>query len=280
VGRTLEERLKGMQGLCLKGEVEGGRFVELDPPKGRGKVFTFSGDKLEVARGRLRGVEGVDGAAVSVNNLLTGIIWACFARARVARRGESVIRDGERGVKSNMGFAVNGRKHFKGEMAGRPYIGNVNLFGLVEMEVGMLKGTGEHCRAGERGVEGLEGLVPVVRVIHEAIQRVTAEYIAEVMEVMERVEDVKDVVPNWVRSNGMDLSVTSWANMGVYESDFGEGVGNPVFMRVPNFETDGLVIVMPRRRQKRGEGIEVVVLLCEDDLRLLEEDEIWRSWLV
>lgn len=188
--------------------------------------------------------------------------------------------NGEGEVKSKMGFAVNGRRHFKGEMAERPFVGNVNLFGLVEMEVGILKGIAERCMAGEGEMEGLEGLVPVVRGIHEEIQRVAPEYIAEVMEVMERVEEVKHVVPAWVRSNGMDLSVTSWANMGVCESDFGKGVGKPAFMRVPNFESDGLAIVMPRKRQQRREGIEVVVLLCEDDLKFLEEDEVWGSWLV
>jgi len=41
--------------------------------------------------------------------------------------------------------------------------------------------------------------------------------------------------------------------------------------------------VLPRDRTGRegkGEGIEVVVVLCADDVRFLEGDEVWGSWLV
>jgi hypothetical protein len=55
-------------------------------------------------------------------------------------------------------------------------------------------------------------------------------------------------------------------------------------MRVPKAETDGFVIVLPRRRgevvEVVEEGIEVVVAMHPEDMAALEGDAVWRSYLV
>jgi hypothetical protein len=53
--------------------------------------------------------------------------------------------------------------------------------------------------------------------------------------------------------NGTDLVVTSWMNFAFYP-DFGPGVGAPVCVRLPDVgaDADGLLVVLPRKRGKRG----------------------------
>ncbi|KAK0652348.1 transferase family-domain-containing protein [Cercophora newfieldiana] len=275
--KPLTERLASLPQVYLRSlDPSRNQAVDTSATKGGIHLFTFSVSRLESARVALRSAEAeLDPAALSTNNILTGIIWACVSRARAARRKGVVLGNGM----SKMGFAINGRRQFTGDIAARPYVGNVNLYGLPELPCGVLEGIGAVCLAGTGQVGGL---LPVLKGIYEAIKRVTGGHIAEFAEMMEAVGDVRDVTPNWVRANGPDLSVTSWANMGVYESDFGEGVGKPLWMRVPgDFVGDGLVIVLPRKRTGEDvRGIEVLLLMCEEDLRFLEGDEVWRSWLV
>jgi hypothetical protein len=53
----------------------------------------------------------------------------------------------------------------------------------------------------------------------------TAEHVAEVMDLAEAVPDTGDIMPGWSSLHGVvDVTVTSWANMGLYDCDFGEGV--------------------------------------------------------
>ncbi|KAK4451959.1 trichothecene 3-O-acetyltransferase [Podospora aff. communis PSN243] len=268
--KSLPDRLASLPEFYLLSAASLPQQVDTSAPKGNAKLFTFPLSKIEDAKGVLR-IKGVEPAALTVNNILTAVIWACIVRARAARRGNTVLGNGA----SKMGFAVNARGIFTGTITQQPYLGNVNLFGLVEVPCTELERIGGRCLS----TGTLEDLGPVIEGMYKAARRVTGEHVAEVVAMMEEVGDVRDVAPNWVRSNGADLSVTSWANMGVYESDFGERVGRPVFMRVPEFESDGLVVVLPRKREGREEKIEVVLLLCEEDLEFLEGDEVWRSWV-
>jgi hypothetical protein len=78
------------------------------------------------------------------------------------------------------------------------------------------------------------------------------------------------------------LTVTSWANLELYELGFGDAAGKPMFVRTPFAEHDGLVVMLPRRRgvveKGGGEKMEVIVLLRTEDMEKLEKDESWRSW--
>ena len=285
---SFSTRLASLPEFCILSSPEvttsQANATDSSAPKGRAKLFTFSAARLETAREVLRAGEyHLDPAALSTNNILTAVIWACVSRARAARRGGGGgwAESGSGSGRSKMGFAINGRRQLKGEVSTRPYAGNVNLFGVPEFTSEMLEGIGAKCSATGGGAAAL---AQVVKSIWEAIRRVDAGHVADVVALMEQAGDFAgDVGPSWVRSNGPDLSVTSWANMDVYGCEFGEWLGRPVYMRVPDFVADGLVVVLPRDRTGRegkGEGIEVVVVLCADDVRFLEGDEVWGSWLV
>jgi hypothetical protein len=68
----------------------------------------------------------------------------------------------------------------------------------------------------------------------------------------------------------------------LYESDFGAWVGRPEFVRVPEMETDGFLIALPRKRtsvEGQVESIEVVIAMDPEDITALEKDPVWCSYL-
>jgi hypothetical protein len=137
----------------------------------------------------------------------------------------------------------------------RPFLGNVNLYGLADVPLDEL----------ERAADGNnpESLAAVVQSIEDAVGRVTPAHIGEVIQLVNQVPPVPDtcgggglLLPGWHSFHGDDVTVTSWANMGcVYDdADFGEALGGaPRFMRVPEAETDGFMIVLPRKKGAGGE---------------------------
>ena len=102
--------------------------------------------------------------------------------------------------------------------------------------------------------------------------------------------DVRSVVPGWVQGAGPDLSVTSWACMGLHDEgcDLGPLVGRPEYTRLPPVDSDGFLIILPRKRGREQQGdaaetveerIEVGAVLDVRDHAFLGSDAVWGSWL-
>lgn len=79
---------------------------------------------------------------------------------------------------------------------------------------------------------------------------------------------------------GRDLAVSSWADMGLYELDWGMGIGKAECVRVPALEQEmrfaGWIRVLPRLRGDGG--LEVMVGLEEGVVERLRGDEGWSCW--
>ncbi|EAQ86339.1 hypothetical protein CHGG_07592 [Chaetomium globosum CBS 148.51] len=292
--------------------------TSLPSPLGISKIFTISLTKLEATKTTLQSPHPNTTPPPTTNSILCATLWSCITRVRTARRRKTnttttttpsssaatpAAAGPEEEVKaghSQLGFAINGRARL-GVSSGladpqRPFLGNVNLYGLAGMGVDVLgRATAATASTGTTGTaaavaedgERVEALARVVQAIGEAVGRVRGGFVGEVLELVERVPEGGGgggffLLPGWDAFHGMDVTVTSWANMGVYGVDFGKGVGKPCFMRVPRAETDGFVIVLPRRRGEvvKEEGIEVVVAMHPEDMAALEGDAVWRSYLL
>jgi hypothetical protein len=177
-------------------------------------------------------------------------------------------------------MAVNGRtrlgESFEGAGA-RPYIGNVNLYSVTNLDLDTLTRLGQSPPP-DAGWASSDALARVVEAISTSIARVDRQSIVDVITMAEQVPSIASIQPGWDVFGGRDLSITSWANLNTYSVDFGPHLGLPDFVRLPYAEVDGLVIVLPRRRTSTPETIEVVVMLRQDDMAELERNEIWRSW--
>jgi hypothetical protein len=103
------------------------------------------------------------------------------------------------------------------------------------------------------------------------------------MDLVDQVPDTEDISVGCKIIHGPDVSITSWANLSFYDSDFGDRVGSPQFLRLSDNKLDGLAMILPRKRMlaSRGaEGIEVVLAMYLEDTAALERDSIWTNYLV
>ncbi|KAK3297346.1 uncharacterized protein B0H64DRAFT_473474 [Chaetomium fimeti] len=286
----------------------------LPSPLGTSKIFTFSTAKLEATKTTLQTLHPGSAArpATTTNSVLCATLWSCITRVRRQRRGRepptttsptspAAAADGVE-ARSRLGFAINGRARLgaAGPLADprRPFLGNVALHGLARVDVAELERATATAAAAGDGADGADGdatdgadgdatasgmaaLGRVVQAIGEAVGRVTPGFAREVMDLIEQTPvDGGGLAFGWNSLHGMDVMVTSWANMDLYGVDFGEGVGRPCLVRVTQRETDGFVIVLPRQRGEEEEGIDVMVAMHVEDMAALEGDAVWTSYLV
>lgn len=74
---------------------------------------------------------------------------------------------------------------------------------------------------------------------------------------------------------GVDYGLISWANMGLYNLDF--GFGKPEFVRIPgDFVFSGSCRIMPRL----SDGAQEIIMgLTKNEMRALEKDQLWNDWV-
>lgn len=238
------------------------------------KIFSFDADKLVMVKNTLEQQNPPPDRSMrlTANRVLSAILWSAITRARATRRGAKFA------AASVLGFPVDVRRHV-GMLGNRqPFLGNTVCLGVAKAPLDDL------VQAGPSGDDGLRGLVSLVDAVAGAMMRITPEGVEEVMDMVEGAPDAGAFVPAWDNVGGHDVTMTSWANLGLYEADFGGAVGKPKFVRVPEGRADGIVIVLPLKEEERVEGtggcIEVVVILNTEDLAALEKDPTLTSCLV
>lgn len=106
--------------------------------------------------------------------------------------------------------------------------------------------------------------------------------VGQTYSLIEKAGDAGTVSIGWNAFSARDLAITSWADQGLYEMDFGEALGKPEFIGLPYAEADSVCIVLPRRREAAAASVpesvlEVVLMLRRDDMVALEEDITWKS---
>lgn len=253
------------------------------------KIVPFSAEKLIKTRAALERARAESPSAstgpISTNTVLNAVIWSTVTRIRLTR----LARDGQRDAagdltlpsSSRLSFAVDGRRRLGGDFCGRArFLGNVNVNSVAEADLHALAAASQYvCTTGEVSAgDALGELAGVVEAVSAAAARNTRSYIMDVVSRAQQASSAAQVALDWQISHDLDLTLTSWANQGFYEFDFGRGLGRPSFVRVPYMAADGLVIILPRRRGGSQERIEALVGLNVDDLQALESDEAWNSW--
>jgi hypothetical protein len=74
---------------------------------------------------------------------------------------------------------------------------------------------------------------------------------------------------------GIDYGLVSWANMGLYDLDF--GFGKPEFARVPGDKVfSDSCRILPRLNNGAQE---IIMGLTEEEMKALEKDQLWSDWV-
>lgn len=247
------------------------------------KVFSFSSAKLqETAQAMSRSVPA---EVLTVNNVLGAALWLSTTRIRLGRMRHDGLTTVAGSLTSKLGFAVNARSKLGPAVPNKSYLGNLTMLKVVEFSATELESIAGNAMASPTTAD-LSLMAPVITAIAAATSAVTATHVGEVVAFADHLADVEDIGPGWNSSHGLDVTYTSWANLGMYDCDFGPSLGGkPRFIRIPYMPyIDGMVLALPRRRLvdsldgKATERIEVAIMLNERDMRAMEDDGMLRSW--
>ena len=278
VGWTIEQLLQKHPEYTLLSKLKPSATSTEEPaaapsaPAATSKIFTLSGTKLAELK-RMLAASNVPPSHLTVNNIVTSLIWSHITYARNCRTEGCLSAS-----TSKFCCAVNGRNRMGQYSEDKPYLGNVTLYAIADRSIDALSSTATNHTA--------ENLTPILTAIATAVGCVNAGHVAEVAGLVDRITDVTDVIPGVQAFGGPDLLLTSWATLGTYGLDFGESVGQPKYMRLPFVPVDGLVVVLPRRRERNPEtqaehdDIEIAIMIREDDMRVLSNNPAWQDLLV
>jgi hypothetical protein len=232
------------------------------------EILTIPMKKIEEVKQSLKPYLGTTS---TTNTVACTLLWSAITRARMRRTQDLDNKS------SRLPMAVNGRKRLNADLTDpqNPYLGNMVLFSLAEMAARDVSDCG---RGGST-----ELLADVCRIVAQAQSpdRIDAGHIREVYSLVEGLNDYRSIFPGWELFGSRDLFITSWADLNMYDFDFGDALGKPQFVRIPYAQADGNVIILPRKRVATGAaseyGLEVVVMLQRDDLEALKEDSLWEA---
>ncbi|KAI0468818.1 transferase family-domain-containing protein [Xylaria cf. heliscus] len=226
------------------------------------KLFAVPVARIEARRQRLKKTHA--SAPPSTNTLVCALVWACITRAR-RRRGAGH-------ESSRLAMAVDGRRRLGDGFSGSPYLGNAVLYSLATCPASELDSVAESPEAFAAVCDAVAQ--------SQAPAKIDARHVAEVCALVERAGDYRGVFVGWDLFGSRDLTVTSWADLDLYGTVFGGGLGTPEFVRIPSSAADGVGIVMPRKRgvTPKDEVVEVMVMLRSDDMALLEQDAMWKDF--
>jgi hypothetical protein len=230
------------------------------------QVFAFSGAKLEAAKSLL--ADKLPSSSLTVNNILTAVIWAFITHIRATRKeGALTART------STIDFSVSGRRLVGDSMLDPPFLGNAIGYAQTKAHISELSFL--------PSLDTVDRLIAIIDDIANASAKLTATTMESLVHLSDKNPDLSNITMSWLLNGPGDLHFISWAQVAIYELDFGPTLGRPGFMRSAFIRLDGVVTFLPRRRSEAGnEEMDVSVLLREDDMERLSHELTWNGWLV
>ena len=200
---------------------------------------------------------------VSTNDVLCTVVWRAITRARALSESGSQIET-ESSAQVGLGMAVNGRARLTPPLPAT-YVGNVILYSMANCELSLSR------------FPSLSSLAKTALAVRESINAIDDTYIRSLIHFIDDLPDVTAVKPAFRSSLAKDLAITSWADLGLYDLDWGAAIGGGKieYLRVPKAAFDGLCIILPRMQNG---AMEVVVGLKQKDMDVLKDDEAFLQY--
>ena len=189
---------------------------------------------------------------VSTNDVACALIWKAISTARLPH----LNLDDD----SLLSRAVNGRHRLQPALPDE-FLGNIVA--------------GASTTICLRQLTQEMPLSSITLLIRRSLDKVDDFYIRSLATLI-RSEDDKSTITFELPNPDRDITISSWAGLGLYSCDFGALLGRPEYVRRPAFEPfDGLVYIMPTTLDGH---LDVAISLGDDDMERLKEDEAWKSF--
>jgi hypothetical protein len=196
--------------------------VSGQPVKCVAKIFAFSGAKLQEAKQAMN--SSVPAKFLTVNNVLGAALWLSITRIRLGRMRRNGLSTNAGSPTSKLGFAINARSRLGSSAPNKSYLGNLTMLKVVEFPATKLETISGNAMASPASAD-LSLMARVISAIGAATSAVTATHVGEIVALADQLADVGDVAPGWNSFHGLDLTYTSWANLGMYDCDLGPSLG-------------------------------------------------------
>ncbi|OQE35523.1 hypothetical protein PENCOP_c013G08561 [Penicillium coprophilum] len=234
-------------------------------PSCTSKLFTVSMHWINILK-RLMGKYTLK--ASTTNTVICALIWTTITRVRMQ------YNPSLREEISRLVMAVNGRQRI-GESFSTPespFFGNAVFYSLSKSLADTL------AASDEAPVRSLAEICD--HIAHsQSTSVINSRHIAEVYHLIDRMKDYRSLFVGWDLFGSRDLMITNWADLDLYGVNFGDVLGKPKFVRLPQMEADGVALILPRQRDASQEVLEIMVMLRCDHMDALEKDPMWQTLL-
>ena len=194
---------------------------------------------------------------VSPKDVLIAFLWRSILKARAP----SWI-DGPHKKDSMASVAINGRRVFYPPIP-MSYIGNVVFCCLTEMPI-------------EQLIAPRTKLATIALNLRRSIEAsLNATVLRDAVDLASCIPDVRKLGNAFTGWFAEDLVTTSVVDLPVYETSWGELLGNPQFLRVPQGHLSGICSVQPRQRDG---SVEVFISLLEEEMTRLRQDKSFSKY--
>ncbi|KAJ5481292.1 hypothetical protein N7475_000104 [Penicillium sp. IBT 31633x] len=234
-------------------------------PSCTSKLFTISMHWIEILKDLMRKYTS---KALTTNSVICALIWTTVTRVRMQRTPSL------KGETSRLAMAVNGRQRIGKNFSPpeSPYFGNTVLYSLSKFPAGTLSASDD------APVRSLAEICDHIAQ-SQSLSVIDSRHIAEVYRLIDCMEDYRSLFVGWDLFGSRDLTITNWADIDLYGTDFGDVLGRPKFVRMPRMEADGVALILPRQRAVPQEVLEIMVMLRRDRMDALENDPMWQTLL-
>ncbi|KAM0230806.1 hypothetical protein ACHAP5_011278 [Fusarium lateritium] len=206
----------------------------------------------------------------STNTVLCALLWSFITRIRAQHKEKTPTHTSSRLV-----MAVNGRRRIGPDFSPpeNPYMGNLVLYTSTERPFETLKNAAASAR------DQAEVCNAIAQSIAPA--KINTQHIANVLQLGAQDGECSTIYPGWDLFNHKDVTITSWADLDLYQMSWGSELGQPEFVRFPFSPADGVCIILPRRKVDSASHsqdlVEVVIMLKAEHLEALKMDSLWQS---
>ena len=231
-------------------------------PSCTSKLFAISVRWIDILKELMRKYMSI---APTTNTVICALIWTTITRFRMQSNpslGSEV---------SQLAMAVNGRRRIGENFSSSelPFFVNAVFYSLLKFSAAAL------AASDKAPVNSLAKICEQIAQSQSPLV-INSRHIAEVYQLIDRMKDCRSLFVGWDLFGSRDLTITNWADLGLYELDFGALFGHPKFVRLPYMEADGVAIILPRQRGVSQEVLEVMIMLRRDHMDALECDPMWQ----
>ena len=237
------------------------------PPAMTAAIFEIQGSAImrlkEEINARLK-QHGRDGTWVSTNDVICAVLWHAITRARRDSPDDKRPIDVSATTPCQLIFAVNGRAKMSPPLPST-YLGNVNIITAATNELADLR---------DGSISAVEKSALTIR---QAVLGVSDGTIRSLIDLVDSLESLCSISVAF-KPCTLDLAITSWIEMGMYELDWGDAIGGGKmeYIRLTQAAFDGLCIVLPRKSKV---DLEVVVGLRTEHMMNLKKDDEFTNYV-